>query len=136
MRSFKVNNLTDLNLIATQIIAEIKLPVLCFYGEMGSGKTTLIKELLKNLNVTENTNSPTFSIANKYFSTKGEIFYHFDFYRLNLEEEAFDMGLEEYLDSKNFCFIEWPEKITSFLPSAFHKITLKNNGNHRIITFE
>ncbi len=83
---------------------------------MGSGKTTLIKEIVKQLGVDEVASSPTFSLVNEYHSDKGEIIYHFDFYRIENEEEAFDIGVEEYFYSDHWCFIEWPEKVENLLP--------------------
>jgi tRNA threonylcarbamoyladenosine biosynthesis protein TsaE len=95
-----------------------------FYGEMGAGKTTLIKAICKDLGVGSSMNSPTFAIVNEY-EGKDEVIYHFDFYRLRKEEEAYDIGVEEYLDSGRFCFIEWPEKIASLLPEERFEIKLE-----------
>lgn len=89
--------------------------ILLFYGDMAAGKTTLIKALCSYLGVTDDTSSPTFSIVNEYSSPKG-IIYHFDFYRLQSEQEAYDLGYEEYFYSGNYCFVEWPEKIKNLLP--------------------
>ena len=136
MLSFESKNLIDLEVVASSIANHLNWSTVCFYGEMGSGKTTLIKTILAKMNVTEPAHSPTFSIVNKYISIDNKTVYHFDFYRINKEEEAFDMGFEEYLDSKHFCFIEWPEKIVSFLPKNFHKVQIKHKENLRIITFE
>ncbi len=86
-----------------------------FYGEMGAGKTTLIASIAKELGVKTAIASPTFSIVNEYRGSE-ETIYHFDFYRLRKEEEAYDLGYEEYLDSGHYCFIEWPEKISLILP--------------------
>ncbi len=93
-------------------------------GEMGSGKTTLIKALCKEIGVTEATSSPTFAIVNEYYSQKGSSVYHFDFYRLEKESEAYDMGVEEYFESGSFCFVEWPDKIPSFYPLHFFKVRI------------
>ncbi len=89
--------------------------VFLFYGDMGVGKTTLIKAICKCLGVSEATSSPTFSIVNAYESEEGTV-YHFDFYRLRSEQEAFDMGYEEYFYSGQYCFVEWPEKIAGLIP--------------------
>ena len=83
---------------------------------MGVGKTTLIKELCKQLKVLDNISSPTFSLVNEYQTASQEVIYHFDFYRIDDEEEALDMGIEDYLESGNWCFIEWPENIENLLP--------------------
>jgi|SRR5690606_10151193 len=89
--------------------------VFLFYGEMGAGKTTFIKAICEHLGVGDATASPTFSIVNEYTSPLGPI-YHFDFYRIKSEREAFDMGYEEYFYSGNYCFVEWPDKIAGLLP--------------------
>lgn len=83
------------------------IKVFAFNGEMGSGKTTFIKELSKILGSKDDLSSPTYSIVNEYNSLEGKI-YHFDLYRLKNTEELLDLGFEEYLDSGNYCFIEWP----------------------------
>lgn len=89
--------------------------IVLFNGSMGAGKTTLISELCKALGSTDDISSPTFSIVNEYSSSFG-ILYHFDFYRIKSIEEAFDFGLEEYLYSNQYCFLEWAEKISPLLP--------------------
>ena len=90
--------------------------VVLFNGLMGAGKTTFIKALCKSLGVQDITSSPTFSLVNEYETPDGQRIYHFDLYRINAEVEALDMGIEEYLYSGNWCFIEWPEKIPNLLP--------------------
>ena len=110
--------------------------IFLFYGDMGAGKTTLIKSLCEILDVTEPVTSPTFSIVNEYRGSPDKI-YHFDFYRLKNETEALDMGYEEYFYSGAYCFIEWPEKIPSFLPEHSIRITIKVTGeNSRQINIE
>ncbi len=108
--------LPEIGRIAEDIIRLADSRVVLFYGEMGSGKTTLIKEIAARLGVEDLTNSPTFSLVNEYMTGKGEPMYHFDFYRIEREEEAYDMGFEEYLDSGSWCLIEWPEKVENLLP--------------------
>ena len=95
--------------------------IFLFYGEMGAGKTTLIKALCAQLGVIGSTSSPTFSIVNEY-SGKGSTIYHFDFYRLKNQTEALDMGYEEYFYSGDYCFIEWPEKIPDLLPPHYAEV--------------
>jgi tRNA threonylcarbamoyladenosine biosynthesis protein TsaE len=102
--------------IAKDLLKTVSGKILLFYGEMGSGKTTLIKELVKQMGVEDVASSPTFALVNEYHSKDGVIIYHFDFYRIEEEEEAYDMGIEEYLYSENWCLIEWPEKVENLLP--------------------
>ncbi len=104
---------------AVEYISEYlnKYKVIVFNGTMGAGKTTLITSLCKSLGSTDELSSPTFSIVNEYVSKAG-IIYHFDFYRLKSVEEAFDFGIEEYLYSGNYCFLEWAEKIEVLLPET------------------
>ncbi len=112
--------------VAKQLLQKTKSKTLCFYGEMGSGKTTLIKALVKELGGADIANSPTFGIVNEYHYEQGGVLgYHFDFYRLNDESEALDLGLEEYLAQDVWVFIEWPEKIESFLPVGTTDIVIE-----------
>lgn len=104
-----------------------------FYGEMGAGKTTLIKELCACLGAEDLATSPTFSIVNEYRTPESTV-YHFDFYRLKDESEAFDMGYEEYFYSGNYCFVEWPEKVSNLLPDTAVKIKFAVENHKRIIT--
>lgn len=105
-----------------------------FYGEMGSGKTTLIKALCAQLGVRDGMSSPTFSIVNEYLAADGRKVYHFDYYRIKSEAEAYDIGSEEYFYSGDMCFIEWPEKIPSLIPAdrAEVHITVDNQDNRTI----
>ena len=110
--------------MAQQIIANNPKKVILFHGEMGVGKTTLIKQLCKTLGVTGATSSPTFSLVNEYEANNNQLVYHFDFYRLNNEVEALDMGIDDYLYSSNRCFIEWAEKIPNLIPETHSVITI------------
>ena len=92
---------------------------------MGVGKTTLIKQLCKELGVLDATSSPTFSLVNEYETTANQIVYHFDFYRLKNEMEALDMGADDYFYSENWCFIEWAEKIPNLIPEHHSIITIE-----------
>ncbi|WP_108821387.1 tRNA (adenosine(37)-N6)-threonylcarbamoyltransferase complex ATPase subunit type 1 TsaE [Dysgonomonas sp. Marseille-P4361] len=98
--------------------------VFAFHGEMGAGKTTFIKAICENLGVSDTINSPTFAIVNEYRSDSAELIYHFDFYRINKIEEAYDFGYEDYFFSGSLCFIEWPEKIESILPHDTVNVTI------------
>lgn len=116
----------QIEVVAAQIIENVPNKTLCFYGQMGAGKTTLIKALVKLLNGSEEANSPTFGIVNEYFDTNGELIaYHFDFYRLNDESEAYDFGIEDYFNSDVWIFMEWPDKIASILPEDSVKISIE-----------
>jgi tRNA threonylcarbamoyladenosine biosynthesis protein TsaE len=118
---FSIDQLEE---VAQKIIAENPKKVILFHGEMGVGKTTLIKQLCKTLGVTSATSSPTFSLVNEYETHNNQLVYHFDFYRLNKEEEALDMGVDDYLYSGNWCFIEWAEKIPNLIPETHSVITI------------
>lgn len=124
---FLCNSIKQLPQIAKQIL-EItdKHRVYAFYGPMGAGKTTLIRELCKYLNISEEANSPSFAIINEYTMPNNDSVYHFDFYRIKNESEAFDLGYEDYFYSGNYCFIEWPEKIESLLPPDHVIITIED----------
>jgi tRNA threonylcarbamoyladenosine biosynthesis protein TsaE len=102
--------------------------IFLFHGEMGVGKTTLIKSLCLQLGMVDNVSSPTYSIVNEYVFPEGRIF-HFDFFRIKNETEAFDIGLEEYLMSGEYCFIEWPEMIAGLWPQNYTEIKLVENEN-------
>lgn len=130
-----IPELADLQEAARQLIAQFPSDrVFLFYGQMGAGKTTFIKVLCEELGVSEGTSSPTFSIVNEYDGAQGPI-YHFDFYRLKDEQEAFDMGYEEYFYSTNYCFVEWPEKIANLLPENARVVKLVVDENlQRIVT--
>ena len=120
-----VFTIDELELVAQQIIAQQPARVILFHGEMGVGKTTLIKQLCKTLGVTEATSSPTFSLVNEYETITNQIVYHFDFYRLKNEMEALDMGADDYFYSGNWCFIEWAEKIPNLIPEEHAIITIE-----------
>ena len=129
--------LEDLPKTARTILENSKYKTILFYGDMGLGKTTLIKELTKQLGALEVASSPTYSLVNEYKSEKNETIFHFDFYRINSEEEAYDIGLEEYLYSDAWCLIEWPSVLENLLPLDCVKLYLtKNEDNTRNIRIE
>ncbi|AYN68013.1 tRNA (adenosine(37)-N6)-threonylcarbamoyltransferase complex ATPase subunit type 1 TsaE [Euzebyella marina] len=116
----------DLELVAKKVLKELKSNVVLFYAPMGAGKTTLIKALVKQLGGTDSGSSPTFGIVNEYHDKQGkQLAYHFDFYRLNDEMEALDLGLEDYLSQPGFVFIEWPEKIPTLISSDYQKLKIE-----------
>lgn len=104
--------------------------IFAFYGEMGAGKTTLIKALCRVLQVTDVTSSPSFGLIYEYRTRGNDSVYHFDFYRIEHLEEAYDIGYEEYIDSGQYCFIEWPEKVASLLPPETVNVNLQIVGNN------
>jgi len=107
-----------------------------FFGEMGAGKTTFIKAICRSLGVNENVSSPTFAIVNEYEDKEGDPVYHFDFYRIENEQEAIDIGIREYFSSGHYCLIEWPEKILHLLPEETVKVFITLQNETRIITTE
>jgi tRNA threonylcarbamoyladenosine biosynthesis protein TsaE len=129
--SYKISSEEELVGVAKSLLNDFSdKKIILFYGEMGVGKTTLIKVLCKQLGVEEATNSPTFSIVNEYLTTSQKSIYHFDFYRIEKEEEVFDMGYEDYFYSGNFCFIEWPEKIPNLLPEEVVKVSIELDDDY------
>lgn len=133
---FETNSLDEFEAVALEIKAQFSEKVIAFKGEMGAGKTTMINALCKAFGVEDATSSPTFSLVNEYEGADGEILYHFDFYRLEDESEAFDMGYEDYFYSGNFCFIEWPEKVVNLLPDNLNVVEIKHNFEQRTITLK
>ncbi|MBR3698959.1 MAG: tRNA (adenosine(37)-N6)-threonylcarbamoyltransferase complex ATPase subunit type 1 TsaE [Bacteroidales bacterium] len=99
--------------------------VVAFYGPMGAGKTTLIKDLCHRMGVTDEVNSPTFAIVNEYVTEEGDSVYHFDFYRIKKLEEAYDIGYENYFYSGSLCLIEWPELIEPLLPERYLRVDIQ-----------
>jgi len=134
----KTEHISQLESVASQIVNKAgKRKIIVFNGEIGAGKTTLIKEICVKLGVKENVSSPTFGIINAYLGSKGQVF-HFDAYRIESEDEAFDLGIEEYLFSGNWCLIEWPSKIETFLPTRddILEVNIKVDSNSRTYKFD
>ncbi len=127
-------NLDEINTVAEKVLAENPEKVILFNGEMGAGKTTFIKSLCKKLGVENPTSSPTFSLVNEYQIAKNQLVYHFDMYRLKNQTEALDMGIDEYLYSGNWCFIEWAENIPDLIPENHSVITISvlNDGKRSL----
>ena len=117
-------SLHEIDAAAKQVLAANLKKVILLNGEMGAGKTTFIKALCRAIGIDDVMSSPTFSLVNEYVSSNGTVVYHFDVYRLKNETEALDMGIEEYLYSGNYCFIEWAEKIPNLIPENHSTISL------------
>ncbi|HEX9649233.1 MAG TPA: tRNA (adenosine(37)-N6)-threonylcarbamoyltransferase complex ATPase subunit type 1 TsaE [Cyclobacteriaceae bacterium] len=130
----KYHSINELPSISKEIIdfAE-NIKVWLFYGEMGIGKTTLIKEICSSLSVKGSVTSPTFNIVNEYFISDSKKINHFDFYRIENEIEAMDIGYEEYFYSGNLCLIEWPDQIPNLLPEVYLKIVMSKESDLRKI---
>ena len=126
MREINVNGLSDLTNAAEEIIGALDgRNVIAFFGAMGAGKTTLIREICALLGSEDVVTSPTFALVNRYESGKGFPIYHFDFYRIERPEEAFDMGYEEYFYSDGLCLVEWSEKIEELLPDDVMRVEIE-----------
>ena len=126
----------DLGAIAQEFITAIGSERLfALRGSMGAGKTTFVRAVCRALGITDVVNSPTFAIINQYSDPAGRPVYHFDFYRINRLEEAYDFGYEEYLYSDALCFIEWPELIEPLLPDAYAELKIDlQDDDSRLIT--
>ena len=138
MVTLRYNSLKELPFIAGMLL---KLAGDCrvwlLEGDMGAGKTTLVKAICAKLGVTDTVQSPTFALANEYLTAANQTCYHFDFYRIRDETEAMDMGVEEYFDSGNYCFVEWPGKIPHSLPARYLKISINlDAANGRMLRVE
>ena len=134
----EINNLSELPEKSMLFFNELNnRKVVAFDGQMGAGKTTFITSILKGLGIEDIEGSPTYSLVNVYDSVAYGKIYHFDLYRLNSETEAFDIGIEEMLYSGNYCFIEWPEKISNLLPeNTIWAYIRSTEDNRRTISFE
>lgn len=126
----KIDSINDLPEAADAILETLNgRSIVAFWGEMGAGKTTLIRALCDRLVVTDTVTSPTFALVNEYHTETGSPIYHFDFYRINRIEEVFDFGYEEYFYSGNLCLIEWPEKIEGLLPEETLSVRIRITGD-------
>ena len=138
-KQFKISSVDALSEVSDYLISlRDEADVIAFYGSMGAGKTTLIKNLCHKMGVTDEVNSPTFAIVNEYVTEEGESVYHFDFYRIKKLEEAYDIGFENYFDSGNLCLIEWPEMIEPLLPEKYIRVDIKHGAtdDERLICCE
>ncbi|MCR5821682.1 MAG: tRNA (adenosine(37)-N6)-threonylcarbamoyltransferase complex ATPase subunit type 1 TsaE [Bacteroidales bacterium] len=130
----EIHSITELPKVARELLETFPDDhFFAFYGKMGVGKTTLIKELCRYLGVTDNVCSPTFAIVNVYSDRNGEPVYHFDFYRLKNIDEAYDIGYEEYFYSGAYCFTEWTEKIEPIMPDRYVRVEITESASVRTL---
>jgi len=136
--NFTISNISELMGVASEIIKlSSHKKIILFYGKMGAGKTTLIKQICKQLNVIDTVTSPTFSIINEYETKNNQIIYHFDFYRIESVEELQNIGIEEYFYSNNICLIEWPQIIEDFFDkNDIIEVNISVENNKRIFIIE
>lgn len=132
MKTIKINKLEAIECAAADFVdyiskSDMESNIFAFYGHMGAGKTTFITAVCKVLGVSDTVNSPTFTIVNEYRSGKGFPVYHFDFYRINKIQEAYDIGIDEYFGGGGLCLIEWPEKIEQILPDDCIRVEIVVN---------
>ena len=127
---YQLNQLKEISLNVTQ---NFNHKIVLISGEMGAGKTTLIKQILLGLNVIDNISSPTFSIINEYKTKSTDLIYHMDLYRISRIEELEEIGFFEYLESGNLCFIEWGEIIENMIGEDYNKFNIMQNGDLRIL---
>ena len=135
-KEFEINSVEELSQVSEYLLGlREESDIIAFYGPMGVGKTTLIKNLCHRMGVTDEVNSPTFAIVNEYVTMEGESVYHFDFYRIKKLEEVYDIGYENYFYSGNLCLLEWPEMIEPLMPEKFIRvdIALGNTDDSRRI---
>ena len=132
---FKINKIEDWQHVVNEIMPHFKHNILLLKGNLGAGKTTFTKFLLKNLGSKDEVSSPTYAIVNEYHTPKGKVF-HFDLYRMKNITEVYDIGMDEYLDNAQLCIIEWPETYEEELEGLpHHEITITNNEEKRTVTF-
>lgn len=138
MRQITIDSLADLPKVAELVLESLNgRNVVAFFAPMGAGKTTLISTLMESLGSEDIVTSPTFALVNQYYTAEREPVYHFDFYRINSINEAFDMGYEEYFYSGDLCLVEWPEKVEQLLPDDTMVIKIEIlDANTRRFTIE
>lgn len=135
-KQFTILSESELPMLAHQLLdGYASTRVFIFTGNLGAGKTTFVKQICAFLGVEGTMSSPSFSIVNEYQTNKGEPVYHVDCYRMKDESEAWDIGLDEILDSGAYCFIEWPDKIDNLLPENYVRVSITQEENQRIFKF-
>jgi len=133
----RIDNLLEIDKIAEQFIKLVgNNRIFAFYGDMGAGKTTFINSILKVMGINDHSSSPTFSIVNEYLSDSYGTVYHFDFYRIENEMEALDIGLEDLIYGDDYCFMEWPERIENLLPQHTVNVTITIENKCRILDID
>jgi len=130
-KKYDISSFDQLSSTSLELLNLSDNRIFVLYGDLGVGKTTLIKYMCCHLKVIDSVSSPTFSIVNEYVNAMHEKLFHFDFYRLNNLEECYKLGLESYFESGAYCFIEWPNIMTSLLPDKHHVFELKETMNKR-----
>ena len=130
-QNYDISNLGDLSSVALELLSLSDNRIFVIEGDLGAGKTTLVKYMCSHLKIIDSVSSTTFSIINEYVNVNGSKCFHFDFYRLKNIKEAIMLGLDAYFASDCYCFIEWPDLITSLLPLDYHHIKIKENNNTR-----
>lgn len=134
-QTFHIEKIEDWQKVADEILPNLQHNILLLKGNLGAGKTTFSQFLLKNIGSSDEVSSPTYAIVNEYNSPKGKVF-HFDLYRLKKIEEAYDFGIEEYLDNAFLCIIEWPEIYENELADLpHHEMAITNHGDYREVVF-
>lgn len=129
---FIINHLSEIESVAHEIISTSKeKKIICFEGNLGAGKTTIIQALCTELGVEGEMSSPTYSIVNEYETKAGDKIYHMDLYRLKTLEEVLDAGIEDYFYEKNYCFIEWPEVAKQILPEKIVQIQVEKISENK-----
>ena len=137
MKTIVISSLQELDNAAARFLSQLgDQTVIVFSGALGAGKTTFIQAICRNLGITVEVNSPTFSLVNEYFTPAGDSIFHFDLYRIDSPEELFDMGYEEYFYSGSLCLVEWPEKARNLVPEDALWVNIETGDKEsRLIQF-
>ena len=129
--TYDISSFNELSSVALKLLRLTDNRIFALYGKIGAGKTTLVKNMCSHLNVIDTVSSPTFSIVNEYMTRDNKQIFHFDFYRINNLEEIEKLGLDFYLSSGSYCFIEWPEIAVPLLPFGYKSLKIIQNNQSR-----